>query len=491
MNTFVLASLFSFFLPEASNAAITVNADKVIRQKPENIGGTMIEWHDVPSPLVANTPIDYQKDLRDSKVKIIRMGIYPDPRNSSQTLSDFDRKVSAILSSGAVPLFYAPIKPDLNYLKEDGSSGGTISSNIVYLVKHYRAKPFSIKNQYWEVGNEPDIAIDYKVASTAEYIKDFTDVHAALSEAGLRDSVTLGGPVVAHAYHQGGIFFADALMDDFLAQCHDMVDVITWHHYGNLKPRYINVQDSLLNDPKKLDNIHNANRMVDPNNQKWETSTAYIGVSALLDKMQNFKFSRHAKLGLTEHNASPTHSIEAGLWNLAVTHFMLYNNTKYPGVLDNAFIFDQHGKAYDFPLYNQDLTRDYSNWAIWINGNLRGSQVLSQETTGNPNKYGNPYLLVTATKDKTNLYIEVINRSTQAIQDQVNIKGKKILKFPSVFTMADSIFPNSPTPITLKNNFKFLFSPLSVSIFKFSLSRKKLRQSNIRRNLPTPPLNSP
>lgn len=469
LNAFVLASLLSCFLPEAVNAAITVNADKVIRQKPENIGGTMIEWHDVPSPLVTNTPIDYQKDLRDSKVKIIRMGSYSDPRNKSQTLSDFDKKVLAVIKSGAVPLFYSPIKPGLSYLNADGSSNGTIASNIVYQVKHYRDAPFNLKNQYWEVGNEPDITIDHKVASTSEYIKDFTDVHTALSEAGLRNMVTLGGPVVARAYHQGGIFFADALMDDFLAQCHDMVDVITWHHYGNLKPRFINVQDSLLNDPKKLDNIHNANRIVNPNNQKWETSTAYIGVSALLDKMQNFSFSRHAKLGLTEHNASPTHGIEAGLWNLAVTHFMLYNNTKYPGVLDNAFIFDQHGKAYDFPLYNQDLTRDYSNWAIWINGNLRGSQVLSQEITGNPNKYGNPYLLVTATKDKTNLYIEVINRSPQAIRDQVSIKGIKVLKSPTLFTMADSIFPNAPTSTALKNNFYFLFSPLSVSIFKFSL----------------------
>jgi hypothetical protein len=117
LNAFVLASLLSCFLPEAVNAAITVNADKVIRQKPENIGGTMIEWHDVPSPLVTNTPIDYQKDLRDSKVKIIRMGSYPDPRNKSQTLSDFDKKVLAVIKSGAVPLFYSPIKPGLSYLQ--------------------------------------------------------------------------------------------------------------------------------------------------------------------------------------------------------------------------------------------------------------------------------------------------------------------------------------------------------------------------------------
>jgi hypothetical protein len=469
LNAFALVSLLSCSLAKAANAAITVNADKVVRQKSENIGGAMIEWHDVPSPLVTNTPIDYQKDLRDSKIKIIRMGSYPDPRNKSQTLSDFDKKVLAVIGSGAAPLFYAPIKPGLSYLKADGSPDGTIASNIVYQVKHYRTAPFNLKNQYWEVGNEPDITIDHKVDSTTEYIKDFTDVHIALSEAGLRDHVTLGGPVVSHAYHQGGIFFADALMDDFLAQCHDMVDVITWHHYSNLKPRFINGQDSLLNDPKKLDNIHNANRTVNANNQKWETSTAYIGVSALLDKMQNFKFSRHAKLGLTEHNASPTHGIEAGLWNLAVTHFMLYGNTKYPVVLDNAFIFDQHGKAYDFPLYNHDLTRDYSNWAIWINGNLRGSQVLSQETTGNLNKYGNPYLLVTATKDKNNLYIEVLNRSTQAIRDQVNVKGIKVLGAPTLFTMANSISPNAPTSTALKNNFDFLFSPLSVSIFKFSL----------------------
>jgi hypothetical protein len=474
LNAFVLASLLSCFFPEAASAEITVNADKVVRQKSENIGGTMIEWHDVPSPLVTNTPIDYQKDLRDSKVKIVRMGSYPDPRNKSQTLADFDKKVLSVISSNAVPLFYAPIKPGLPYLNMDAASNGTIASNIVYQVKHYRVAPFNLKKQYWEVGNEPDITIDHKVASTAEYIKDFTDVHAALSEAGLRDYVSLGGPVVSRAYHQGGIFFADRLMDDFLAECHDLVDIITWHHYGNLRLSAPKWQYFLLNDPKKVDNIHDANRMVDPNNKKWNEKNAYIGVAALLDKMKNFTFKRQAKLGLTEHNAGPIHSIQAGLWNLAVTHFMLYNATQHPGVLDNAFIFDQQGKAYDFPLYNSDLTRDYSNWALWINGNLRGSQVLAQETTQNFNEFGNPYLLVTATKDKSNLYIEVINRNIQAIQDRVDIKGMEVLSSPTLFTMADGVFPNASTSTTLKNNFNFLFPPASVSIFKFPLQDKKL-----------------
>jgi hypothetical protein len=473
-NVFVLASLLSYFLPEVANAAITVNADKAVRQKSENIGGTMIEWHDVPSPLVTNTPIDYQKDLRDSKVKIVRMGSYPDPRNKSQTLSDFDKKVLAVIDSGAVPLFYSPIKPGLSYLNIDGSSNGTIASNIVYQVKHYRAAPFNLKNQYWEVGNEPDITIDYKVASTAEYIKDFTDVHDALSAAGLREHVTLGGPVVSRAYHQGGIFFADALMDDFLAQCHDIVDIITWHHYGNMRLSASEWQYFLLNDPKKLDNIHDTNRIVDPNNKKWNERSAYIGIAALVDKMKTFTFKRQAKLGLTEHNARPVHSIQAGLWNLAVTHFMLYNTTQYPGVLDNTFIFDQQGKVYDFPLYNFDLRRDYSNWALWINGNLRGSQVLEQKTTQNFNEFGNPYLLVTATRGKNNLFIEVINRNIQAIHDQINIKGTKVLSSPTLFTMADGVFPNLPTPTTLKNNFNFLFPPVSVSIFKFPLQNKEL-----------------
>jgi hypothetical protein len=185
--------------------------------------------------------------------------------------------------------------------------------------------------------------------------------------------------------------------------------------------------------------------------------------------MGQFTFARHAKIGVTEHNAAPVHSIQSGLWNLAVMHFLLYNTSDHPTLLDNTFIFDQVGKQYDWALYNSDITKDYSNWALWINGNLRGTTVLAASTEGNLNQAGNPSLLVTATKDQKNLYIEVINRAPVSITNTVQIKNGAVNESAMVYTMAEGVLPDRGIAKSLGAQFNYTFPSYSATMIKFSL----------------------
>ena len=199
-------------------------------------------------------------------------------------------------------------------------------------------------------------------------------------------------------------------------------------------------------------------------------------MAALLAKMKQIKFARpDVGVGITEHNTTYfQHQIASGLWNLALTHYYLYNPF---GRITTAFVFDSYGRQQGgFGLYNDNKQKDYSYWAAWINGNLRGSKVLAQKTTGNLDKNGRPYLLVTATKDSANMYVEVINRSVTEISNHVFLKGAHVAGKPKLFTMADGVLPqNGKTMHSLGTSFDYAFPPMSASIFKFPLSSSTSR----------------
>ncbi len=447
--------------PDPAN--ILVDANQVVRQKPLGIGGVDINSHSPDFAKNANG-IDFQDDLKEARVQLVRSLTYPDNRNPNNQLAYFDRNVKAIIGAGATPLLIQYINPKLPFLKVNGTVGGTVETNLVFLVKHYMAAPYNLKLQYWEISNEPDLGIDYKVSSPQEYSELFNRCHDALVKAGLRDQVILAGPAVANAYRwpiPDG--YNTQILDYFLEHSNYSVDVVTFHNYAGSK-----TPDGLLNTPHKLDNMADSAREI--------TDKTNYGMAALLAKMKQIKFARpHVGVGITEHNTTYfQHTIANGLWNLALTHYYLYNPF---GEITTAYLFDAYGSQQGgLGHYDDNKQKDYSYWALWINGNLRGSKVLSQKTTGNLDHNGKANLLVTATKDSANVYVEVINRSLAEIRDHVFLKGAGVGGKPKLFTMADGVLPQNGKPTMLGTSFDYVFPPMSASIFKFPLSSSTSRR---------------
>lgn len=437
-------------------AQITVNAAQVIRQKPDGIGGVVINAHSPEFATNANG-IDFQADLKAAKVKLVRNVTYPDNRAPNHRLDYFDRNVRAIVNAGATPLLIQYIKPGLPYFKADGSPGGTVDTNLVFLVKHYRAAPYNLRKQYWEIGNEPDLKIDYRVSSPQEYVDIFNRCHEALVKAGLRDIVILAGPSVTFPYRWPQVGnYSTRILSYFLEHAKQSVDVITYHNYsGGQDP------EALLNQPHKLDNLDDGERPVGRDN---------YGVAALRARMQAIRFARpNVGVGITEHNAKNfKHEIGGGLWNLALTHYYLYNPV---GRITTAFAFDNYGSQQQgFGHYDPQKRKNYSYWALWINGNLRGPQVLARSVTGSRNRFGRSNLLVTATKDANHLYIEVINRRAMPLRSRVELTGARLSGPPLLHVMATGVQPNQARRTNLGARFDYEFPPLSASIFKFPLS---------------------
>ena len=452
------------------STGVVIDASKVVRQKPLGIGGVVIEAHKPHFATNANG-IDFQRDLKDANIKLVRNVTYPDNRKPQHKLDYFDRNVKAIIKAGGTPLFIQYIKPDLPYFKTDGNLRGTIASNVVYLVKHYMAPPYNITKQYWQIGNEPDLTVDYKVSSAAEYANYFNAVHDALVQAGLRENVILIGPGISYGYHEPWWEpinnYRSQIMDYFLANCNHAVDIVNFNSYANEKGPKFGYE--LLNMPRHLDNKANANRAINVDDTRDNSNTSNRGLAALIKAMNQYTFSRaNVGVGLTEHNTGgeSQDTIYQGLWNLSVTHYYLYNPL---ALLTSAFIFDYSGGP--FAHYTDDKQKNYAYWALWINGNLRGSQVLKQKNTGHLNEYGRPYLLVTATKNESSIFVEVINRSLKSIKESVQIKGTSIVDDSKIFTMAENIFPNQAKTAKLGTEFEYLFPPFSVTIFKIPVAK--------------------
>lgn len=488
LSAFLLLTLC--LTDHSAKADINVNWDQpLVRKKtPPYVGGTMITYHTFPSPFVTRTPIDYQSELRTAKSKMVRLGMFPDPRKD-QSISAFDDKVKAIQSSGAVPLFYAPIEPGLNYYKANGTlGGGTPASNIVYLVKRYKQAPYYLNTQYWQVGNEPDLTnVDYQVKTKDEYANTFNSIHNALISTGIRNNVKLAGPAIAYGYHLPSSMplntvkgtdrnsqnyqyvFRNEIMDTFLAKCNQAVDIVTFNTYSAL--RYGNWAYGLLNEPASLDNKVSSRRRVVSGNGNSNSSTTDRGLASLLNKMNQYSFARSPGIGITEHSTSgpSLHTIYQGLWQLILTHHVLYNNTKFPGILDNSFLFDAFGNQYSgFGHFDSNKVRDYSYWALWIRGNLTGtSGVLNVTQSNHLNPWKNPHLVVTATKGSGYMYLEVINRSSSGITETVKINGVGVKKTSAIiYQMYQGRTPNSWTSRYLGTQFSFYFPAYSATIIQ-------------------------
>jgi len=501
-SAFLLAS--ACVCASFARADVSVDASKIVRARPIGIGGTVIEAHD-PRFATGADGINYIEDLKRAKVGLVRSFSYPDQRHPEHDLAYFDRNIAAIQQAGATPLLIENIKPGLAYLKEDGTPGGTVASNAVFLVKHYTSAPFNISKISMEVSNEPNQGIDYQVKTPQEYADNFNAIHDALSKAGLREKVVLCGPVISYPYKWTGLTFKDDIMDTFLDKCRDSVDIVTFHNYvgGGM--------DGVMNAPHKLDYMDDSSRQFATNPKDGKLKDFY-GVAALMAQMDKIHFGRpNVGVGLTEHNVNSNRNrVVRGLWNLAVTHYYLYNPR---GLMDTSFVFDHYGgQQGGLGHYDDKKHPDFSYWALWIRGNLTGDQVLQQIVTPNANKSntmkdGRSLLIVTATKTANTVYVEVINRALSTVKDHVVLSGARGAKSPLIHVLGEynlpealgaattpkvevpadapqvfaqgknapppvsAIFPDKATPSTLGLGFDYSFPPMSATIFEFPLGK--------------------
>lgn len=466
IRTAVLALVGLLGCSRMAMAEITVDLANVIREVPPTFHGTNIHAHD-PNFATGSEGIPFQADASAARVKVIRTLAYPDNRRKDHDLSYFDRNVSAILKCGARPLFIQYVQPGLAYYLADGSRGtaenpGTPESNLVAMVRHYLAEPFNLKEQIWEVGNEPDYRVDYKM-TVEDYAAQFNRVHQALVSAGLRDHVILCGPVVANLYWARATNPPPitAYIDAFLEKCSAAVDIVDMHTYCTFGAKHEELLGLTRID--KLEGRFVVDRPSTP-------AVPYDGMAALMAKLDAMHFARpDVGLAITEYGAANhDQALTGGLWNLAATQINLYN----PRVrIMTSFILDTWAKEPDtLAHYGADKQRNDLYWALWIGGNLRGDKVLARQVTGNAMPDGRPFLLVGATRDARNLYIEVINRSTSAITDKIAIHGGQVTDAAEVFTMAKGVTPEKGTPAAWSADRSFAFPAASATIIRVKLA---------------------
>lgn len=444
---------------------ISVDASVVVRRVPRGIGGVCINGH-TPEFATNGQGINFQGDLEAARVGLVRTVGYPDDKLPGHDVVYVDRNVRAIVRAGATPLFVQYIAPGLPYLRSLRSDGvgetsGTVTTNLVALVRRYLGAPYNLRTQYWEIGNEPEGTIDYKIPRASDYTGIFNACHDALVAAGLRDHVVLCGPAVGSPYGFPPGGYNTQIIDQVLTDCAHSVDVVTYHTYAGATST-----DALLNAPFNLDDMEDSARI----------GGVPYGMPVLLERMRRVRFGRpNVGVGITEHNTTTAHhEIASGLWNLALTQYSLYNPRSR---ITTAFVFDDYGAEQDgFGHYDAAKHRDYCYWALWINGNLRGSDVVARRVTSAHNGAGRSSLLVAATRDAAHLFVEVINRSPNAIEERVVVRAKNLLGEPMVFSMAAGVLPNRSQMMRMGQDFHYRFPPLSASVFCFPLGSVPARR---------------
>lgn len=461
--TAVAAALMS----TAAYAEITVDAAKVIRDVPPTLHGTNIHAH-TPNFATNAEGIDYQGDLKAAKVKVVRMLAYPDYRKPEHGIEYFDRNVKAVLDCGAQPLFIQYLNPGQKYFNEDGVVGtpekpGAPQTNLVQMVQRYMAAPYNLQKQWWEVGNEPDYKVDYKMTAE-DYAEQFNRTHEALVKAGLRDNVVLCGPVTSQMYwaRPKNTPPVTPYIDTFLEKCAHAVDVIDVHSYctfGGPHEELLGIQRIDKFDARFITDRQNTDKVV------------YDQMNALLAKMDSIKFARpNVGVSLTEYGAMHhDNPLTGGLWNLGATQGFLYNPR---GVMTNSFLFDAWGRGADtLHHYDGNKKKNYLYWALWIAGNLRGDKVIARQVTDNEMPDGRPWLLVGVTKDDQHLYVEVINRSTETIKDKITINGAAVGTEAQVHVMADGVTPDGAKPAQVGGTFEYEFPAASATVIKLPLQK--------------------
>ncbi|MDX2079641.1 MAG: hypothetical protein SFU53_02545 [Terrimicrobiaceae bacterium] len=433
-------------------SGIEIHSDQVVHECSPHLGGTNIKAHDLRFAS-GGDGIDHVKWARQARIPLIRTLAYPDkpghdPTPGGRDLAEFDRNVSAILAAGARPLFIQYIEPGLRYVKANGDPGGSVAENMVFLVQHYAAAPFHLELQHWEIGNEPDYDIDYRVESPEAYTAVFNEIHDALVAAGLRERVRLCGPAVVSPYrHVGRDWDNTRFIDAVLRDCRHSVDVVTYHSYSPHGDEW-NDPIRLLNDPV-LEKLENAQRGV--------AAPDDFGAAALAEAVHAAQLQRTgAGIGITEYNTNTLHhSAASGLYNLMVQQFHARNPLSR---LTCSFVFDEVGMSYGGNGHFAAPNEPNANyWALWIAGNLRGDEVVRV------NAPADGRLLVLATRDRDHVFLEVINRTASGVEESVSVDKGGALQ--AVHRLDANTTPDQAIEPT--DGGKFAFPPLSATVLVF------------------------
>lgn len=434
----------------SAHAAVTATASTTVRQLPIGIGGVGIFAHDNYFATDRDS-IPYRSDLATAGISLVRTVTYPDFKATSHTLSYFDNNVTQIQASGGTPLFILYFTPNTMLLKADGTTGGTLESNMIYLINRYKSAPYNITTQYWEMHNEPDGSVDYQMTPAA-YAAQFNSIHNALVAAGLRSNVILCGPATMSDYGWGAT--STDMMNTFLDTCKNSVDVVTRHIY--------------IADPTSESNqLNDVNRL----DVQWDVYTPNSAHGeALLQQTMNAKgVPSRVMTGITEYNVPNAngnviiylHTLTQGLWNLIALSHSTYNPRS---ALTTGFIFDSYGsQTGGLGYYDNSKVRDYTWWAHYIHGRLRGNVVLGRAST-------NKKLVTTVTRDDNYLYLEVINRDvTNAISDSVTINGADVdlARLYQLSATVNTLTDTTSSLLQTGSSFNYTFPAKSATIFRY------------------------
>ncbi|MET0263863.1 MAG: hypothetical protein ABW223_13245 [Rariglobus sp.] len=412
-----------------------------------------------------STSPDYSAEMEFAKVGVVRTAAYPVDSVNTHTLADLDERVTRILAMGGTPLFIQGInnigranskaKDSVFYaklLKLDGTPGGTHATNMAYLVQRYKAPPYNLTHQFWEVGNEPDINVNYQVESSQEYIDLFQSIHNQLTASGVRANVVLCGPVVSWDYGFGG--FRDTLMRDFLSACKDQVDIVTRHTYAMIYPWESPVADTaynLLN--ASIEQVHFNH-----------TAGNSRGEKALQNEMNARGVPATVGTGVTEMNLFKNvneyrFTITQGLWFMLANNYSIYNPRSR---LTTGFQFDTYNNGTGggwLGYFDSAKNRSFPFWAAYIHGNLTGTEILAQTSNDS-------HLVVTGTRDEQFVYVQVINRNTSAITSTVNLANASV-GAPTLFKLTASDTPLAGAATSYGTAFTYSFPAMSAHVFRF------------------------
>lgn len=467
----------------AQTASVTVNANSIVRDVPVGLMGVNSGTGRNAKLWTGHDP-HVRNHFLAARMGTMRISTYPEDLSSpssSITLAHLDNRVAQLLNAGATPVFFQAIN-DINrthsdsrdaavhakYMDLNGNpypSGSTvptaqrIATNMAYLVNRYKSPPFNMTHQIWEVGNEPDINVNYQVEDSAEYIEKFQAVHNQLVASGLRGNVTLCGPVVSWDYGFGS--FRDVLMRDFLDACKNQVDIVTRHIYG-----LIYSWESSNETPYTLLNA------------SFETAhfnaaqSGSRGEGKLLSEMNARGVPTSVGTGVTEMNlfqnsGGPNfrHTITQGLWFTLSNHYSLYNPRSR---LTTGFIYGGYNDQLAY--HKTDKSRSFPYWAGYLHGALTGDQILAQTSS-------NSHIVVTASKDDHYLYVQVLNRhDTTAYNTTVTISNAPPVTAPTLHVLSATSTPDVAVSTSHGTTFTRSFAPMTVSVLRYP-----------RTDAPTPP----
>ena len=442
----------------------------------------------VGTPFWRETRVDYGAALKTLRMGIGRMVVAPYSNTTPVdfTLKDTDTKVLQLLNRGVQPLFvqlcgqstHAAYFAD-NLRNLDGTvGGGTPASNMTFLVQRYMAPPFNLTHQVWEVHNEPDLATNLQL-TPAQYVTYFQSIHNQLIASGVRGNVTLCGPVASGDLYTGSSSpGSDSIMLALMNATQtplngfQQLDVLTRHLYASITTNETKFGDptpnnayNFLNAPCEQVTFTRA-CVQNPNGQNAFGTRGEGGIIGQLRSRGMFGTGT----GLTEFNVGPNYlkTITQGLWFLTLDHFEHYNPAN---IVSTGFQFDYSGT--DNLSYFDSFAPSFGYWANYVHGNLSGDQILPQYSSDSR-------LLVTATKDPTYVYLQVLNRNVDDMTASVALSNAPVTGTPTRFELSATTTPNVGTATALGTTFTETFPAMTARVYRY-----------LRSDAPTPPTTPP